>query len=143
MAFSFGGLLTDITKDALSYDQPKASVQPTAKEPTFLDNVGTALRNTGTAALDSAGTIAQNWVQKQAQEQLLDPLERELFKPENTGTSNLQDIKTTGQSPVTNVPSVSPVLFDYKPASSGGNTAVFYIVGGAVIFLTLIFLLKK
>ena len=157
MGFSFGGLLTDITKDAFSYDQPKASdtfmgnvipsskaeIQPTANEPTLLDRVGTALKDTGTAALGSAGTLAQNWVQKQAQEQLLDPLERELFKPQNTGTSNIQEIPTTGQSPVTNVPSVSPVLFDYKPASSGGNTAVFYIVGGAVIFLTLIFLLKK
>lgn len=142
MGFSIGGMLSDITKSALSYDDTKASVQPTSASPTFLDTVKTAGSDILKDTAGSAGTIAQNWVQRQAQEQLLDPLERDLFKPENTTGYNIQTPVTTGQSPVTNVPSVQPVLFDYKPQSSG-NTAVFYIVGGAVAFLALIFFLKR
>lgn len=89
-----------------------------------------------------AGTMAQNWLQTQAKEQVLDPLERDIFKIQNAERVNLQNPMTTGQSPVTNIPEAQKVLFDYKPQSSG-NTAVFYIVGGVVAFLVIAMMLRR
>ena len=111
------------------------------KSPSIWDSlygtVTSAGQNVISDTAGSAGTMAQNWLKKQAKQQLLDPLERDVFRVENAERLNLQaDAPTSGQSPITNIPNVKPVLFDYKPKSSG-NTAVFYIVGGAVLFMLL------
>lgn len=99
---------------------------------TVSDVAGKTIDKIGT----SAGNSAVNWFDRQVQTQLLDPLERDTYKPENAPRQTMGQAGTTGQSPTTN--KVERVLFDYKPESTGsGNTAVLYMVGGILAFIVL------
>lgn len=124
-----GTTTSDPTKSASIWDSLYGTVSKAATD-TLGKTVG------------EAGTIAQNWLNNQAKEQLLDPLERDVFRVENANRDNIQNPMTTGTSPYTNVPEAQQVLFDYKPQSSG-NTAIFYIVGGVVVFFLVALMIRR
>jgi len=109
---------------------------------TVSDTLSRTASDTVSEVAGSAGSTVQNWLKGQVQAQLLDPLERDTYIPENAERQNIQQLSTTGQSPRTNIPETQQVLFDYKPTSSG-NTAVFYIVGGVVVFLFAAMLFRR
>jgi hypothetical protein len=113
--------MSDPTKSASIWDSLYHTVTDTAKE-TF-SKVGS-----------EAGSMAQNWLKRQAQEQVLDPLERDVFRPEYGERVNTQTRPTTGQSPYTNVPEAKPVsLFSLVDASKGVSPTEIAAVIAATI----------